>query len=56
MKWADWKPTDPRTNMDVFVKYDSTEIVPGVDKMVVEIVKPPEISKNDLHVIPDDGE
>ena len=20
VKWADWKPTDPRTNMDVFVK------------------------------------
>ena len=44
VKWADWKPTDPRTNMDVFVKYDSTELVPGVDEMVVEISKPPEIN------------
>ena len=39
VKWADWKPVDPLNNMDIFVKYDPTEIVLGVDEMVVEIVK-----------------
>jgi len=56
VKWADWKPTDPRNNIDIFVKYDPADIVPGVDEMVVEIVKPPEINKTELHVIPDDGD
>ena len=56
VKWADWKPTDPRNNMDIFVKYDPTDIVLGVDEMVVEIIKSPGINKLELHVIPDDGD
>ena len=41
VKWAEWKRTDPKSNMDVFVKYDSTDIVPGIDEVVVEIDKLP---------------
>ena len=54
VKWAEWKRTDPKSNMDVFVKYDSTDIVPGIDEVVVEIAKLPEIDKATIHLIPDD--
>ena len=54
IKWAKWKITDPKSNMDVFVKYDSSDIVPGIDEVVVGIAKLPEINRSTIHLIPDD--
>ena len=47
--WGDWKPVDPRSNMDAFVQYEPTETVPGIDELIVELKtgpKEPEGSKN----------
>ena len=35
VKWAEFKKIDPKDNMDMFVKYNSTDIVPGIDESVV---------------------
>ena len=54
--WGDWKPVDPRSNMDAFVQYEPTETVPGIDELIVELktgLKEPEGSKN-IYTICDD--
>ena len=38
--------------MDIFVKYDSTDIIPGIDEIVVEVKNVPEVDKAQIHVIP----
>ena len=35
--WGNWDRTDPRKNMDIFVAYDSTDTVPGVDEVIVDV-------------------
>ena len=35
--WSDFKLTDPTKNINIFVEYNSTEIVPGIDELVVDV-------------------
>ena len=40
--------------MDIFAKYDSTEILPVIDEVVVEVTKNQNNDRATVHVIPDD--
>ena len=54
VKWAEFKKIDPKDNMDAFIKYDSTDIIPGIDELVIEVKQVEDIDKAEIHVIPDD--
>ena len=42
VKWAEFKRIDPKANMDVFVQYDATDTVPGIDEIVVNVQDGPD--------------
>ena len=57
VKWAEFRKIDPKENMDMFIKYDSTDVVPGIDELVVEVKKIDEIDENQkvkIHVLPEE--
>ena len=39
--------------MDIFVKYDSTEKVPGTDELVVDVRNAPNFDKNKVYMVSD---
>ena len=41
VKWAEFKKIDPKENMDIFIKYNSTDTVPGIDEINVNIENGP---------------
>ena len=52
--WGDWNRTDPRKNMDIYVTYDSTDTVPGVDEVIVDVKNLGEKESMDVQSLPDD--
>ena len=51
--WSDWNVTDPTKNMNIFVQYDSTETVPGIDELIVDVKNPENFDKNKVYSVLD---
>jgi len=51
--WSDWKVTDPTKDMNIFTQYDSTEKVPGIDELVVDVKDGNFFDKNKVYSVSD---
>ena len=51
--WSDWQVTDPTKDMNIFTKYDSTEKVPGIDELVVDVKDGIFFDKNKVYSVSD---
>ena len=54
VKWAEFKKIDPKENMDIFIKYNSTDTVPGIDEINVNIENGPKNDSTEVQEIQGD--
>ena len=55
VKWAEFKKIDPKANMDIFIKYNSTDTVPGIDEINVNIENGPNNEITEMREIQGDN-